>query len=87
MYVDALFQSRIVVKPNFVKIKYIAHPLLTERIENACDIGTPATQLRAQWSTHPTVDFSLLGLILVSFILFLFNCLAFLSKIVFKIFR
>jgi broad specificity phosphatase PhoE len=41
-------------------IKYIAHPLLTERIENACDIGTPATLLKSQWSSYPTVDFSLL---------------------------
>jgi hypothetical protein len=41
-------------------VTYLVHPLLTEKIDNACDIGKPASDLKAEWSGDASFDFSLL---------------------------
>jgi hypothetical protein len=41
-------------------VTYLIHPLLTEKIDNACDIGKPASDLKAEWAHDSSVDFRLL---------------------------
>ena len=38
----------------------IIQPLARERVDNACDIGSPTSQLKDKWSVHKHIDFSLL---------------------------
>lgn len=46
----------------YLKIPLIVHPWARERVDTACDIGTPSTLLKEKWSAiFPNADFSLLS--------------------------
>eukprot|EP01127_Copromyxa_protea_P004983 TRINITY_DN14796_c0_g1_i1.p1 TRINITY_DN14796_c0_g1~~TRINITY_DN14796_c0_g1_i1.p1 ORF type:complete len:206 (+),score=60.31 TRINITY_DN14796_c0_g1_i1:30-647(+) len=47
---------------HFTGVPFVVHPWARERVDTACDLGTPTPLLKEKWSTvFPTADFSLLS--------------------------